>query len=78
MSAAPPGRGLDQFNSLAEVLAMTFSTAAVRRILSEHTADETGHCRGCRYPTSATPVWPCRLWEIANEAERIRQTRGPA
>jgi hypothetical protein len=63
----------DQIRSIAEILATAYSSSALRRILVEHTADATGHCRGCRYPTTAAPVWPCRLWEIGKETERIRQ-----
>ena len=62
----------DQIHSIAALLAVSLSAAAVARILGEHTADSTGHCSGCRYPTTAAPVWPCRLWEIGNEARRIR------
>jgi hypothetical protein len=61
----------DQIHSVAEVLADMLSAASVSRILEEHTADASGHCRGCRYPTTAQPVWPCRLWEIANETRQI-------
>jgi hypothetical protein len=69
------GEPSDQIRSIAEVLAISYSTAALRRILAEHTADATGHCRGCRFPTTAAPVWPCRLYEIGKETERIRQDR---
>jgi len=63
----------NQIRSIAEVLAASFSAIAVSRILGEHVPDSTGHCRGCWYPTTASPVWPCRLWEIGHEAERIKQ-----
>jgi hypothetical protein len=65
----------DQIRSIAEVLAVMSSPNAVGRILDEHSADSTGHCRGCRYPTVAAPVWPCRLWEIAEEAHRNQELR---
>jgi hypothetical protein len=65
----------DQIRSIAEILAVTYSANALRQILMEHTADDTGHCRGCRYPTTAAPVWPCRLYEIGRETERIRRAR---
>jgi hypothetical protein len=67
----------DQIRSIAEILAVAYSAAALRRILVEHTADATGHCRGCRSPTTAAPVWPCRLWEIGKETERIRRDARP-
>jgi hypothetical protein len=63
----------NQIHSIAEILATAYSASALRRILVEHTADATGHCRGCRYPTTAAPVWPCRLWEIGKETERLRR-----
>jgi hypothetical protein len=65
----------DQIRSIAEVLAVAYSATALRRILVEHTADATGHCRGCRFPTTAAPVWPCRLYEIGEETERIKRSR---
>jgi hypothetical protein len=65
----------DQIRSIAEVLSATFTASAVRHILTEHSPDPTGHCRGCRFPTTAAPVWPCRLWEIGNEMERLRAAR---
>lgn len=65
----------DQIRSIAEVLAVAYSATALRRILVEHTADATGHCRGCRFPTTAAPVWPCRLYEIGKETERIKRNR---
>lgn len=65
----------DQLHSIAEVLAVMSSPKAVSHILSEHSTDSTGHCRGCRYPTVAAPVWPCRLWEIAKQALRNQELR---
>lgn len=68
----------DPIRSIAKLLAGMQSPDAVRRILDEHTADSTGHCSGCRYPTVAAPVWPCRLWEIAQETQRNQQLRSAA
>lgn len=74
MGAPPVAReSSDQIHSIAEVLSATMSASAVRHILAEHSPDTTGHCRGCRFPTTAAPVWPCRLWEIGKEMERLRQ-----
>jgi hypothetical protein len=67
----------NQKNSIAELLSASLSAAAVTRILREHVADPTGHCRGCRFPTTATPVWPCRLWAIADQARRLDAERRP-
>jgi hypothetical protein len=69
---AMAGETTDHIRGIAEILAVMTSAAAVSQILRDHTADSTGHCRGCRYPTTAAPVWPCRLWEIADETTRIR------
>ena len=66
----------DQIHSIAEVLAATFTSSAVRHIIAEHSPDATGHCRGCRLPTTVAPVWPCRLWEIGKEMERLRAAGG--
>jgi hypothetical protein len=63
--------GIDQSHSIAELLSASLSPAAVTGILDAHVADPTGHCRGCRFPTTASPVWPCRLWGIADEARRL-------
>jgi hypothetical protein len=68
----------DQIHSIAAELAILSSPTAVGRILHDHSADSTGHCRGCRYPTTAAPVWPCRLWEIADQTLRNLQLRSPA
>jgi hypothetical protein len=58
--------------SLAEVLTASLPPDAVAAILAEHVADPSGHCEGCRFPTTASPVWPCRLWAIADELRRMR------
>ncbi|WP_142105436.1 hypothetical protein [Pseudonocardia cypriaca] len=77
MGARPVAREpSDQIHSIAEVLAATFTSSAVRHILAEHSPDATGHCRGCRLPTTVAPVWPCRLWEIGKEMERLRAAGG--
>ena len=75
MKGSPPvaHESSDQIRSIAEVLSATFTNSAVRHILAEHSPDATGHCRGCRFPTTAAPVWPCRLWEIGKEMERLRE-----
>jgi hypothetical protein len=62
----------DQIDSIAQLLATSWSEEAVEQILEAHTADPSGHCEGCRSQVSASPVWPCRLRAIAEEAHRIR------
>ena len=59
-------------DGLAEVLA-SFMQVDVQRIMLEHTADASGHCRGCRFPTTTAPTWPCRLYAVAEESERLRR-----
>jgi hypothetical protein len=68
----------DQIHSIAAELAILSSPAEVSRMLHDHSADSTGHCRGCRYATTAPPVWPCRLWAIADQTRRSLEFRSPA
>lgn len=43
-----------------------------QRLLTEHVADTTGHCRSCRSDSSGgSPVWPCGLRLIAEHAEQL-------
>jgi hypothetical protein len=65
----------DQIDGIAEIIAASYSPEAVRDILAVHTPDETGHCRGCRLPSTAAPVWPCRLYAIGKESDRIKRAR---
>ncbi|MCO1656161.1 hypothetical protein [Pseudonocardia humida] len=69
------GEPTTTIRGIAEALAGSLPDAAVDRILDEHAPDSTGHCRGCRFPTTASPVWPCRLWAIADELRRLHPTR---
>lgn len=62
----------DQIDSIAQLLATSWSEEAVEQILDAHTADASGHCAGCRSQVAAAPVWPCRLYAIGDEARRIR------
>ncbi len=74
MASDPPDPGpSDQIHSIAAVLASALPAAGVDRMLDDHVADSTGHCRGCRSPTTASPVWPCRIWEIGHETSRLRR-----
>ncbi|WP_214403383.1 hypothetical protein [Pseudonocardia lacus] len=70
-----PSEATTTIRGIAEALAGSLSADAVGAILSEHVPDTTGHCGGCRFPTTASPVWPCRLWAIADELHRIGPTR---
>lgn len=69
------GEPTTTIRGIAEALAGSLPATAVDAILDEHVPDPTGHCRGCRFPTTASPVWPCRLWSIADELRRMRPTR---
>lgn len=63
-----------QIHGVAKILAEV-DPGAWRRLLAEHTADHSGHCRACRPSSGAAPVWPCSLRAIADEAERITAAR---
>jgi hypothetical protein len=60
----------------AEVLAR-YDPALWRRLLAEHVPDETGHCQSCRWPTRATPMWPCNLADVAYLASRMDPPEDP-
>lgn len=63
-----------QIHGVARILAAA-NPGAWRRLMTEHVADYSGHCRSCRPSSGASPVWPCRLRAIAEEAERITDSR---
>lgn len=71
MAGTPHDRH-DQIDSIAQLLATSWSEESVDQILEAHTADASGHCSGCPSQVGAPPVWPCRLWTIGDEARRIR------
>ena len=41
------------------------------RLKLTHVADRTGHCQECTSHATGSPVWPCRLRTLADEAERV-------
>jgi len=41
------------------------------RLQLVHVADRTGHCRACTSHATGSPVWPCRLRALADEAELV-------
>ena len=41
------------------------------RLRLAHVADRTGHCRACRSETTGSPIWPCRLRVLADEAALV-------
>jgi hypothetical protein len=42
-----------------------------RRLLSAHVADRLGRCTACRTASGPGVRWPCSLYEIAEEAQRL-------
>lgn len=56
--------------SVAQILAAG-DPGVWRRLSAEHVADHSGRCRACVRSSGASPVWPCSLRAIADEAERI-------
>lgn len=63
----------NQIIGVARILAAT-DPVAWGRLLAEHIADASGHCRACRPSSGASPVWPCSLRMIGEEAERMSKT----
>jgi hypothetical protein len=61
----------------AALLLIQYSDRAWEPLLGQHAADASGHCGSCRSASGASPVWPCELWLIADQARRLagRQTR---
>ncbi len=75
-----PGEGavtdqpVDQLLGVAGILAAT-DPGAWRKLLTEHVADSSGHCRSCPTSSGASPVWPCGLRMIGELAERLTAQR---
>jgi hypothetical protein len=42
-----------------------------RRLLAEHVPDRMGRCQACRRVNGAGERWPCSLYGIADDAQRI-------
>jgi len=68
---------LSVIESAAAVL-VQFSDRGWCALLEQHVADRGGHCRACRDGSGAAPVWPCRLWAIADTARRMSGESGPS
>ncbi|MBV9314489.1 MAG: hypothetical protein JO100_12320 [Pseudonocardia sp.] len=56
---------------VAALLLVNNGPGAWKPLLERHVADQTGHCAGCRSPSSGAPVWPCMLWTIADAARHL-------
>jgi hypothetical protein len=70
------GEPTDQVSGVARILPAG-DPCSWRRLQAEHVADRTGHCRSCRRYSPGSPVWPCRLRMIADEAERLALSTRP-
>jgi hypothetical protein len=46
-----------------------------RRLLAAHVPDRLGRCRGCRSDTGSGERWPCSLYRIAKEAQRLHDRK---
>lgn len=57
--------------TLAEILVAYHHPDMWRRLQADHVPDHTGHCEACRSTTLGSPVWPCNLRALADEAARI-------
>ncbi len=64
------GEAVNQIHGVAKILALG-DPASWRRLLAEHTPDARGHCRSCFTSAGVSPVWPCGLRAIGEEAERL-------
>jgi hypothetical protein len=40
----------------------------VEKLLVEHVADASGRCAACRSTSTGSPVWPCALRNVAEQA----------
>jgi hypothetical protein len=59
--------------SMAEVMAGM--PGVWRRLLEAHVPDRLGRCRGCRSDTGSGERWPCSLYRIASDAQRLHDRR---
>jgi hypothetical protein len=67
--ATEPWRGI------AEQLALM--PTVITRLLAQHVPNREGCCCGCGMPGTGSPhvVAPCGLWEVAEAARKIRESR---
>lgn len=61
----------DPIGAAAELLAHRGVPGIGEKLLTEHADDTTGHCRACYSSSGAFPVWPCNLWLIGSEVQRM-------
>jgi hypothetical protein len=46
-----------------------------RRLLLAHVPDRLGRCTACRHASGSGEKWPCNLYGVASEAERLHDLR---
>jgi hypothetical protein len=46
-----------------------------RRLLATHVADRHGRCAACRDSSGPGERWPCSLYSVAEEAQRVHSLR---
>ena len=44
-----------------------------RRLLAAHVPDRFGRCSACRTATGSGERWPCSLYRIATQAQRLHE-----
>lgn len=59
----------------AELLVRNGSPNVGALMMEEHSADASGHCRGCPHSDTPAPVFPCRLRLIGEAAEGLSHAR---
>jgi hypothetical protein len=65
------------FDELAATLAWLWPEVWPK-LQVKHVPNEMGRCDACHSHALGTPVWPCRLRDLADEAERITVARSRA
>jgi hypothetical protein len=46
-----------------------------RRLLAAHQPDRLGRCASCRTASGSGERWPCSLYRIASDAQRLHDQR---
>lgn len=68
------GRAGDRWGTFDVIDFFTARPALVAELLRLHVDDGTGHCRGCTWWQSATPVHPCGIrWYVERADEALRR-----
>ncbi len=78
VSTAPNTKQRGPIGAAAELLAHRGVPGIGEKLLTEHADDTTGHCRACYSYLGVFPVWPCNLWLIGSEVQRMVTEDGAA